>query len=200
MERFVNVAKVDECKARKGKTRFSKGLSVAILNSDGAFYAIEDFCPFDGASLSDGLLNGTLVECPVNKARFFAPTGEYLWPSHRKHLRGLSNKSRQGRKLVLTWNGVRHRKQATVSPTRYPSTAAFAPGCKAELKTRFSHDGRADIFTAVQSAKFRIGRLAHRTGPPASHVRPHCQVRCRERLCDQPFQPPPNRHAGAWQL
>ena len=43
MERSVNVAKVDDVKRGKGKTRFSRGASVAILNSAKPFYAIEDF-------------------------------------------------------------------------------------------------------------------------------------------------------------
>jgi nitrite reductase/ring-hydroxylating ferredoxin subunit len=88
MERFVNVAKVEDVNRGKGKLVLVEGLSLAILNSDGAFYAIEDRCPFDGASLSDGVLKGSLVECPVDKARFFAPTGECLWPGPGKHLRG----------------------------------------------------------------------------------------------------------------
>jgi nitrite reductase/ring-hydroxylating ferredoxin subunit len=83
MERFVKVAKVNEVKRGKGKLVLVEGLSVAILTSDGAFYAIEGSCPFDGASLSDGLLNGSLLEYPLDKARFFAPTGECL-----SHLKG----------------------------------------------------------------------------------------------------------------
>jgi nitrite reductase/ring-hydroxylating ferredoxin subunit len=87
MERFVNVAKVDEVKRGKGKLVLVEGLSVALLNSDGAFYAIEDSCPLDGASLSDGFLAGSLIECPGDKARFFVPTGDCLWPREGKHLR-----------------------------------------------------------------------------------------------------------------
>jgi nitrite reductase/ring-hydroxylating ferredoxin subunit len=87
METFINVAKVDEIKRGKGKLALVKGLSVAVLNSDGAFYAVDDSCPFDGASLSDGILKGSLIECPGDKARFFVPTGECLRPPEGKHLR-----------------------------------------------------------------------------------------------------------------
>jgi 3-phenylpropionate/trans-cinnamate dioxygenase ferredoxin subunit len=87
MERFVNVAKVDEVKRGKGKLVLVEGQPVAILNSDGAFYAIEDSCPLDDASLSDGFLAGSVVECPGDKARFFVPTGDCLWPREGKHLR-----------------------------------------------------------------------------------------------------------------
>jgi 3-phenylpropionate/trans-cinnamate dioxygenase ferredoxin subunit len=87
MERFIEVTKVDEVKRGRGKVVFVEGLSIAILNADSAFYAIEDSCPFDGASLSDGFLNGSVVECLGDKARFFIPTGECLSQPEGKHLR-----------------------------------------------------------------------------------------------------------------
>lgn len=87
MERFIEVVKVDEVERGRGKVAFVEGLSIAVLNADGAFYAIEDSCPFDGASLSDGFLNGSVVECVGDKARFFVPTGECLSQPEGKHLR-----------------------------------------------------------------------------------------------------------------
>jgi nitrite reductase/ring-hydroxylating ferredoxin subunit len=87
MEKFVNVAKVDEIRRRTGKLVFTEGLFVALLNSDGAFYGLENRCPLDGASLSDGVLVGSLVECPGDKARFFLPTGECISQPEAKRLR-----------------------------------------------------------------------------------------------------------------
>ena len=87
VERFIEVANVGEVKRGRGKVVFVEGLSIAVLNSDGAFYTIEDSCPFDGASLSDGFLNGSVIECPGDKARFFVPTGECLSQPEGKHLR-----------------------------------------------------------------------------------------------------------------
>jgi 3-phenylpropionate/trans-cinnamate dioxygenase ferredoxin subunit len=86
MERFIEVVNVDEVE-RRGNVAFVEGLSIAILNADGAFYAIDDSCPFDGASLSDGFLNRSVVECVGDKARFFVPTGECLSQPEGKHLR-----------------------------------------------------------------------------------------------------------------
>ena len=58
------------------------------VSKDGsAFYAIDDSCPFDSALLSDGFLNGSVVECVGDKARFFVPTGECLSQPEGKHLR-----------------------------------------------------------------------------------------------------------------
>jgi nitrite reductase/ring-hydroxylating ferredoxin subunit len=87
MERFIEVVNVDEVERGRGKVAFVEGMSIAILNADGAFYAIDDSCPFDGASLSDGFLNRSVVECVGDKARFFVPTGECLSQPEGKHLR-----------------------------------------------------------------------------------------------------------------
>jgi nitrite reductase/ring-hydroxylating ferredoxin subunit len=87
VDTFIEVASVDEVKRGRGKVVFVEGLSIAVLNSDGAFFAIEDSCPFDGASLSDGFLNGSVIECLGDKARFFVPTGECLSQPEGKHLR-----------------------------------------------------------------------------------------------------------------
>jgi nitrite reductase/ring-hydroxylating ferredoxin subunit len=75
---FVNVAKVDKLARGTAKLIHVEGLSIALFNADGAFYALEDSCPFDGASLSDGWVTGSVVECRGDRARFFLPTGEYL--------------------------------------------------------------------------------------------------------------------------
>jgi len=85
MERFVNVGKVDVTRGT-GKLVFIAGLSIALLNSDGAFYGLENRCPLDGASLSDGFIAGSLVECPGDKARFFLPTRECISQPEAKRL------------------------------------------------------------------------------------------------------------------
>jgi nitrite reductase/ring-hydroxylating ferredoxin subunit len=88
MEMFVNVAKVDKLARGTAKLIHVEGLSIALFNADGAFYALEDSCPFDGASLSDGWVTGSVVECRGDRAKFFLPTGEYL-----RHLKGKNIRS-----------------------------------------------------------------------------------------------------------
>jgi nitrite reductase/ring-hydroxylating ferredoxin subunit len=97
MERFVNVGKVDEVTRATGKLVFIEGLSIALLNSDGAFYGLENRCPLDGASLSDGFIAGSLVKCPGDKARFFLPTGECI--SQLEASQELQSTTRQARHL-----------------------------------------------------------------------------------------------------
>ena len=70
---FVNVAEVDKLARGTAKLIHVEGLSIALFNADGAFYALEDSCPFDGASLSHGWVTGSVVECRGDRARFFSP-------------------------------------------------------------------------------------------------------------------------------
>lgn len=49
---------------------------VAVFNADGALYAVDDTCSHQDASLSEGWLEGCLVECPLHAASFDLRTGE----------------------------------------------------------------------------------------------------------------------------
>lgn len=53
--------------------------AIAVFRSDdGNFYAIDDTCTHDDASLADGWVEGTEVECPIHAARFCLLTGKAL--------------------------------------------------------------------------------------------------------------------------
>jgi 3-phenylpropionate/trans-cinnamate dioxygenase ferredoxin component len=84
---FVNVAKLKKLTRGTAKLVNVEGLSIAVFNADGALYALEDSCPFDGASLSDGWVTGSVVECRGDRARFFLPTGECLRQLKGKNIR-----------------------------------------------------------------------------------------------------------------
>ncbi|MFD5829458.1 bifunctional 3-phenylpropionate/cinnamic acid dioxygenase ferredoxin subunit [Lentzea sp. NPDC060358] len=49
---------------------------IAVFNADGVFYAIDDTCTHQDASLSEGWLEGCFVECPLHAASFDLRTGE----------------------------------------------------------------------------------------------------------------------------
>lgn len=49
---------------------------VAVFNADGVLYAVDDTCTHQDASLSEGWLEGCLVECPLHAATFDLRTGE----------------------------------------------------------------------------------------------------------------------------
>jgi len=56
---------------------------VAIYNTDGEYYATENFCPHRGAALTDGALFGHVVECSRHGWQFDVRTGDCLTVSER---------------------------------------------------------------------------------------------------------------------
>jgi nitrite reductase/ring-hydroxylating ferredoxin subunit len=56
------------------------GLMIVIYNHDGEFYATSDICTHRRARLSDGYLDGGIVQCPLHFGKFDIVTGEPLNP------------------------------------------------------------------------------------------------------------------------
>ena len=52
------------------------GRNLAVYNVDGVFYATDDECTHGAASLSEGFLDGDVVECPLHFGAFHIPTGK----------------------------------------------------------------------------------------------------------------------------
>ena len=48
---------------------------VCLINLDGEFYALNDCCTHEDASLSDGTIFGDEVECPMHGGAFEIKTG-----------------------------------------------------------------------------------------------------------------------------
>ena len=63
------------------------GLMVAIYNNDGDFYATDDVCTHRRARLSDGYLEGCVVQCPLHFGKFDITTGAPLNPPAKIALR-----------------------------------------------------------------------------------------------------------------
>jgi nitrite reductase/ring-hydroxylating ferredoxin subunit len=53
---------------------------IMLANVDGQFYAVPDECTHAGCSLSDGELDGKLIECPCHGSQFDMQTGEVVSP------------------------------------------------------------------------------------------------------------------------
>jgi nitrite reductase/ring-hydroxylating ferredoxin subunit len=56
------------------------GAEVLVANCDGAFYAVSNSCTHRGGHLSNGKLDGFVVECPLHGARFDVRTGVNVAP------------------------------------------------------------------------------------------------------------------------
>jgi nitrite reductase/ring-hydroxylating ferredoxin subunit len=53
---------------------------LAVFNIGGKFYATDDECTHASASLADGILEGTTIECAVHLGAFDVPTGAVTAP------------------------------------------------------------------------------------------------------------------------
>ena len=63
------------------------GHSIALYDIDGALFATDNICTHAYARLSDGWLDGELIECPLHAARFDVRTGKVLDPPATEDLK-----------------------------------------------------------------------------------------------------------------
>jgi nitrite reductase/ring-hydroxylating ferredoxin subunit len=56
------------------------GLTLAVYNVDGAFYVTDDLCTHGPGSLSEGFLDGEVIECNFHQGCFNVRTGEVVAP------------------------------------------------------------------------------------------------------------------------
>jgi naphthalene 1,2-dioxygenase system ferredoxin subunit len=57
-----------------------EGRSIALYATDGSLFATDNICTHAYACLSDGWLDGEVIECPLHAARFDIRTGKVLDP------------------------------------------------------------------------------------------------------------------------
>jgi len=77
-----------------------EGRSILVANVDGHFYATDDTCTHEDASLSAGALRGEHVTCPLHGSRFDLRTGEPLEEPAVEALRTYAVKVERGKVLV----------------------------------------------------------------------------------------------------
>jgi nitrite reductase/ring-hydroxylating ferredoxin subunit len=56
------------------------GLTLAVYNVDGTFYVTDDHCTHGPGSLSEGFLDGEVIECNFHQGCFNVRTGEIVAP------------------------------------------------------------------------------------------------------------------------
>ncbi len=57
-----------------------EGRKILICNTDEGFFAVEDMCTHALIPLCGGLIQGTLISCPLHGAVFDLKTGEVMAP------------------------------------------------------------------------------------------------------------------------
>jgi nitrite reductase (NADH) small subunit len=63
-EPFVPVGNAADIAPGTSTTVVIDGREIAVFNAGGTFYALENYCPHQGASLAEGWVEGTTVTCP----------------------------------------------------------------------------------------------------------------------------------------
>lgn len=58
----------------------NEGLTVAVFNVDGEFHVLDDMCSHGPGSLSEGYIEGDVVECNFHNGQFNIRTGEVVLP------------------------------------------------------------------------------------------------------------------------
>jgi 3-phenylpropionate/trans-cinnamate dioxygenase ferredoxin component len=81
------LASAAEIPPGSGKAFDVGGQKIALFNVGGRFYAIDDVCTHDGASLAEGALDGTTIVCPWHAAEFDVTNGMVLCPPATENAR-----------------------------------------------------------------------------------------------------------------
>ena len=76
------------------------GVAVCVARIGDEVYAVEDTCTHSEASLSEGEISGTKIECWLHGAEFDLRTGEALTPPATAPLKTFSVK-RTGNQVVI---------------------------------------------------------------------------------------------------
>jgi 3-phenylpropionate/trans-cinnamate dioxygenase ferredoxin subunit len=80
MTRFVKVARTHEINPGQVRLIDVEGKQIAVFNVNGEFFAIDNMCTHEAASLAEGDISGHEVTCPLHGAKFDLRTGEVLSP------------------------------------------------------------------------------------------------------------------------
>lgn len=73
---FQKIGKVSEIPPGASKVYEFADKAIAVCNVGGKFYAIDDVCTHDGASLDQAKMDGYEIECPRHLARFDVRNGD----------------------------------------------------------------------------------------------------------------------------
>ena len=76
----LELCKVEDVGAGEARKIEAAGLTLAVYNLEGEFYVTDDHCTHGPGSLSEGFIDGDLVECNFHQGVFNIRTGEVVQP------------------------------------------------------------------------------------------------------------------------
>ena len=82
-QRWVRTARCEDIPLREGRSVKLEGRDIAIFNLGDRFLAISNRCPHKGGPLSEGIVSGDTVICPLHAWKVGLETGEVARPAER---------------------------------------------------------------------------------------------------------------------
>jgi nitrite reductase/ring-hydroxylating ferredoxin subunit len=76
----LELCKTDEVAPGEARRVEKDNLVLAVFNVDGEFYVTDDHCTHGPGSLSEGYIEGDVVECNFHNGAFNIRTGEVVLP------------------------------------------------------------------------------------------------------------------------
>jgi 3-phenylpropionate/trans-cinnamate dioxygenase ferredoxin subunit len=74
-EGTITLMKADVSERRPARIQITPEFAIAVFQSGGAYFAIDDRCPHQGVSFAGGAFNGSIVICPGHGFRIDVRTG-----------------------------------------------------------------------------------------------------------------------------
>jgi nitrite reductase/ring-hydroxylating ferredoxin subunit len=89
--RYIEVAKLEDIPEGEILSVKVDGepISILLANVKGRIFAVQDRCGHMSAPLSMGKLKGTIIECPLHRAKFDVTTGKCIEPPMMGGLEGV---------------------------------------------------------------------------------------------------------------
>ncbi len=81
MNDWMKVAKLEEIPVLGARTVAVDGMTIAVFrNSEDKVFALKDECPHKKGPLSQGIVHGTTVTCPLHNWKIQLDSGEAIAP------------------------------------------------------------------------------------------------------------------------
>jgi 3-phenylpropionate/trans-cinnamate dioxygenase ferredoxin subunit len=105
-QRFVAVVNTGDLSERQIVCVEVEGLSLAISQSKGLFYAVENLCTHAVSTFDEGRIKGCFIICPLHGAMFDMRSGEPKGALAKKPLRVFGTRVNQESMLEVNmgWN------------------------------------------------------------------------------------------------
>ena len=82
--RWIRVTQCENIPLREGRAVIVDGKELAVFNLGDRFLAVENRCPHKGGPLSDGIVSGRNVVCPLHAWRVCLEDGAVVKPAEQK--------------------------------------------------------------------------------------------------------------------